>query len=94
MIIVFVGVLMILFCEGVEVLFIVVGMIVFLCKVGCIDVLWYVYVGWVVVLFVGGLIWVVVIYVVDISGVSWEVIEGLFFLFVVVVLLSVGFWMY
>lgn len=93
-VVIFFGVFMILVCEGLEVMLVVVVLLVFLCKVEWFQVVWYVYVGWVLVLVVGGIIWVLVSYVILISGVGCELIEGLLFLFVVVVLFSVGFWMY
>ncbi|MBX9849513.1 MAG: FTR1 family protein, partial [Rhodocyclaceae bacterium] len=54
----------------------------------------YVHAGWVLALAAGGLTWAVATYVVDISGASREVTEGLSSLFAAVVLLSVGLWMH
>jgi high-affinity iron transporter len=90
----FVGALTILLREGVEALLIVVGMIAFLRKAGRTDVLRHVHAGWVAALVAGGLTWLVATYVVDISGASREVTEGLSSLFAAVVLLSVGLWMH
>lgn len=90
----FAGALTILLREGVEALLIVVGMIAFLRKAGRTDVLRYVHAGWIVALLAGGLTWAVATYVVDISGASREVTEGLSSLFAAVVLLSVGLWMH
>lgn len=90
----FVGALTILLREGVEALLIVVGMIAFLRKAGRTDVLPYVHAGWLVALVAGGLTWLIATYVVDISGASREVTEGLSSLFAAVVLLSVGLWMH
>lgn len=90
----FAGALTILLREGVEALLIVVGMIAFLRKAGRTDVLRYVHAGWIVALAAGGLTWAVATYVVDISGASREVTEGLSSLFAAVVLLSVGLWMH
>lgn len=90
----FAGALTILLREGVEALLIVVGMIAFLRKAGRTDVLPYVHTGWVMALVAGGLTWAVATYVVDISGASREVTEGLSSLFAAVVLLSVGLWMH
>jgi high-affinity iron transporter len=90
----FAGALTILLREGVEALLIVVGMIAFLRKAGRTDVLRYVHAGWVLALAAGGLTWAIATYVVDISGASREVTEGLSSLFAAVVLLSVGLWMH
>lgn len=90
----FVGALTILLREGVEALLIVVGMIAFLRKAGRTDVLRHVHAGWITALVAGGLTWAVATYVVDISGASREVTEGLSSLFAAVVLLSVGLWMH
>lgn len=90
----FLGSLTILLREGLEALLIVVGMVAFLKKAKRPDILRYVHGGWIVALFAGGLTWAVATYVVNISGASREVTEGLSSLFAALVLLSVGVWMH
>jgi len=90
----FLGSLTILLREGLEALLIVVGMVAFLKKAQRPDILRYVHGGWVVALVAGGLTWAVATYVVNVSGASREVTEGLSSLFAAIVLLSVGLWMH
>src|SRR5690606_3807976 len=58
------------------------------------DALRHVHVGWISALGAGVLTWVVATYVVEISGASREVTEGLGALLAAVVLLGVGLWMH
>jgi len=91
---VFLGAFSILLREGVEALLVVVGMLAFLRKSNRIEVLPYVHIGWVAALMAGGLTWLAATYLVDISGASRELTEGLSSLFAAVVLLVVGLWMH
>lgn len=90
----FVGAMTILLREGLEALLIVVGMIALLCKAGRQDALRYVHAGWSSALVAGGLTWVVATYLVEISGASREMTEGLGSVIAALVLLSVGLWMH
>lgn len=90
----FVGALTILLREGLEALLIVVGMIALLRKAGRQDALRYVHAGWSSALVAGGLTWAVATYLVEISGASREVTEGLGSVIAALVLLSVGLWMH
>lgn len=90
----FVGALTILLREGLEALLIVVAMIAFLQKAERTEALAYVHGGWISALLAGGATWFAATYLVDISGASREVTEGLGALFAVVVLISVGIWMH
>ena len=90
----FVGALTILLREGLEALLIVIGMIAFLKKAQRPDVLRHVHAGWISALVAGALTWVVATYLVEISGASREVTEGVGSVFAAVVLLSVGMWMH
>lgn len=90
----FLGSFTILLREGLEALLVVVAMIAFLRKAERADMLRYVHAGWVGALALGVLTWVVATYVVNVSGASREVTEGLSSLFAAVVLLSVGMWMH
>jgi len=90
----FVGALTILLREGVEALLIVAAMIAFLKKSERPQALRYVHAGWVAALAAGLLTWFIATRVVNISGASREVTEGVSSLFAAVVLLSVGLWMH
>ncbi|SMB30765.1 putative Cytochrome c subfamily [Sterolibacterium denitrificans] len=90
----FTGALTILLREGLEALLIVVAMIAFLKKAGRPEALAYVHGGWIGALLAGGATWFAATHLVEISGASREVTEGLAALFAVVVLISVGIWMH
>jgi len=90
----FLGSFTILLREGLEALLVVVAMIAFLRKAERVDMLRYVHAGWVGALALGVATWAVATYVVNVSGASREVTEGLSSLFAAVVLLSVGMWMH
>ena len=90
----FIGALTILLREGLEAMLVVVAMIAFLKKAERRDVLPYVHAGWVAALATGGATWGVATYLVDLSGASREMTEGVSAIFAAVVLLSVGIWMH
>nr|WP_315249596.1 cytochrome c/FTR1 family iron permease [uncultured Duganella sp.] len=90
----FFGALTILLREGLEALLVVVAMIAFLKKAERRDVLTYVHAGWVAALATGGATWGVATYLVDLSGASREMTEGVSAIFAALVLLSVGIWMH
>jgi high-affinity iron transporter len=90
----FLGALTILLREGVEALLIVIGIIAVLKKANRTDVLRHVHAGWVAALLAGALTWWVATYMVDISGASREVTEGVGAVLAALVLLSVGLWMH
>lgn len=90
----FIGALTILLREGLEALLIIIGMVAFLKKAQRPDVLRYVHAGWIGALAAGALTWVIATYLVEISGASREVTEGVGSVFAAIVLLSVGMWMH
>ncbi|CDG84038.1 cytochrome c family protein [Janthinobacterium agaricidamnosum NBRC 102515 = DSM 9628] len=90
----YIGALTILLREGVEALLIVIGIIAFLKKAERRDVLRHVHAGWIGALAAGALTWAVATYLVEISGASREVTEGVGSVFAALVLLSVGLWMH
>ena len=90
----FIGALTILLREGLEAMLVVVAMIAFLKKAERRDVLPYVHAGGVAALATGGATWGVATYLVDLSGASREMTEGVSAIFAAVVLLSVGIWMH
>lgn len=90
----FLGAFTILLREGLEALLVVVAMVAFLKKADRRDVLKYVHAGWIVALAGGGVTWAVATYLVDLSGASREMTEGLSAIFAAIVLLGVGIWMH
>ncbi|WP_093168052.1 cytochrome c/FTR1 family iron permease [Variovorax sp. YR216] len=90
----FLGSFTILLREGLEALLVVVAMVAFLRKAERPDMLQYVHAGWVGALALGAVTWAVATYIVNVSGASREVTEGLSSLFAAAVLLSVGMWMH
>lgn len=90
----FLGALTTLLREGLEALLIVVAMLAFLHKALRRDVVAYVHAGWIAALAAGAVTWALAAYLVDVSGASREVTEGVSSLFATVVLLSVGMWMH
>ncbi|WP_136415839.1 cytochrome c/FTR1 family iron permease [Herbaspirillum sp. ST 5-3] len=90
----FIGALTILLREGLEALLVVVAMMAFLKKAERTDVLPYIHAGWVAALAAGGLTWAAATYLVDVSGASREMTEGISAIFAALVLLGVGIWMH
>ena len=90
----FVGSFTVVLREGLEAMLIVIGMIAFLRKAKRPEVLRYVHAGWISALIAGAMTWSVATYLVEISGASREVTEGLSAIFAALVLLSVGLWMH
>ena len=90
----FLGAFTILLREGLEALLIVIGTVALLRRANRRDALGYVHAGWISALVAGGLTWVVATYMVEISGASRELTEGLGSIFAAVILLSVGLWMH
>ena len=90
----FVGALTILLREGVEALLIVIGMIAFLKRAEHPDALRHVHAGWISALIAGALTWAVATYLVEISGATREVTEGVGSVLAAAVLLTVGLWMH
>lgn len=90
----FVGAFTILLREGLEALLIVAAMIAFLKKAERPEALRYVHGGWISALITGALTWLAATYLIDISGASREITEGLAALFAAAVLVSIGIWMH
>ena len=90
----FLGAFTILLREGLEALLVVIAMIAFLRKAERPEVLPYVHGGWIGALLAGVATWVAATYVLNISGASREITEGVGSLLAAVVLLSVGIWMH
>ena len=90
----FLGSFAILLREGLEAMLVVIGMIAFLRKSGRSEALPWVHAGWTLALAAGGITWALATWLVDISGASRELTEGLSSLFAALVLLGVGIWMH
>jgi high-affinity iron transporter len=90
----FVGSLTILLREGLEALLLVIAMVAFLRKAERTDAMPYVHAGWIGALVAGGATWLVATRLVEVSGASRELTEGLGSLVAAVVLVSVGIWMH
>ncbi|UUX94464.1 cytochrome c/FTR1 family iron permease [Aquabacterium sp. J223] len=91
---VFLGAMTILLREGAEALLVVIGILAFLRKAERHEALPYVHAGWISALAAGGLTWVAATTLVDISGASREITEGVAALVAAAVLLGVGVWMH
>lgn len=90
----FIGAFTILLREGLEALLIVVAIIAFLRKAGRTEVLPYVHAGTGTALLAGVATWGAATYLIDISGASRELTEGVAALFAAAVLMFVGIWMH
>lgn len=86
--------LVILLREGLEALLVVIALVTVLVRTGRRDGLLYVHLGWVTALIAGVATWVAAQSLVNISGASREVMEGVAALLAAVVLLYVGIWMH
>lgn len=86
--------LVILLREGVEALLLLAVVVAFLVKTGRRHELKYIHMGWIAALLLGVATWFVAAYVVDISGASREMTEGVTALLAAAILLYVGFWLH
>jgi high-affinity iron transporter len=86
--------LVILLREGLEAILLLAVVVAFLIKTGRRDALKYIHIGWVTALLLGIATWVAAAYVVDISGASRELTEGVTALIAAAILLYVGFWLH
>ena len=86
--------LVILLREGLEALLVVIALMTVLIKTKRQDALKYVHIGWVMALIAGGLTWAAAQTLIQISGASREVMEGIGALFAAIILLYVGVWMH
>lgn len=86
--------LVILLREGLEALLVVLALMTVLIKTQRQDALKYVHIGWITALIAGGLTWAAAQSLIEISGASREVMEGVGAMFAAVILLYVGVWMH
>lgn len=90
----FVSALLILLREGLEAILVLAAIVAFVRKTGRREAIAYVHVGWIGALVLGFATWAVARYVVDISGASRELTEGVTALLAAAMLLYVGFWLH
>ncbi len=90
----FSGAFFILVREGLEALLVVAALAAFLIKTGRRDALPYIHAGWLGALAAGFLTWLASVTLIDISGGSRELTEGVAALVAALVLFYVGFWMH
>ena len=90
----FVSALIILLREGIEALLVVAAILAFTRRAGRADAQRWVHIGWVLALLLGLVTWAVSNYLVEISGASREVTEGLTALVAAAMLLYIGYWMH
>lgn len=86
--------LVILLREGLEALLVVIALMTVLIKTNRRDALKYVHAGWVLALIAGIATWALAQSLIDISGASREMMEGVAALLAAVMLLYVGIWMH
>jgi high-affinity iron transporter len=90
----FTAALVILLREGLEAVLVLAAIFAFLDKAGRNDAKRYVHFGWIAALALGALTWVVSSQLIEISGASREVTEGVTALAAAAMLLYVGFWLH
>lgn len=86
--------LVILLREGLEALLVVIALMTVLMRTQRQDALKYVHLGWIGALLAGAATWVAARSLIDISGASREIMEGVAALLAALVLFYVGFWMH
>ena len=86
--------LIILLREGLEAIQVLAAMVAFIVRSGRTDALRYVHGGWIFALLAGLLTWAASLYLIDISGATRELTEGIATLLAALILFYVGFWMH
>lgn len=90
----FVSALVILLREGAEAILVVAAILAFTARAGRKDARRWVHAGWIVALALGLVTWAVSNYLVEISGASREITEGVTALVAAALLLYVGYWLH
>lgn len=90
----FVSALVILLREGAEAILVVAAILAFLARAGRADARRWVHAGWIAALVLGAVTWAISGYVVQISGASREITEGVTALVAAAMLLYVGYWLH
>jgi len=86
--------LIILLREGLEAILVLAAMVAFIVRSGRTDALRYVHGGWIFALIAGMLTWAASLYLINISGATRELTEGIATLLAALILFYVGFWMH
>lgn len=90
----FVSALVILLREGSEAILVIAAILAFLGRSGRAEARRWVHIGWIAALGLGGITWIVSNYLVEISGASREITEGVTALVAAGMLLYVGYWLH
>ena len=90
----FASALLIIVREGLEALLVIAGMVALLIRANRRDALPYVHGGWISAIVLGLGTWFAATYVIDISGASRELTEGISALVAAVMLVYVGYWLH
>jgi high-affinity iron transporter len=90
----FVSALVILLREGSEAILVIAAILAFLGRSGRAEARRWVHIGWIAALGLGGVTWIVSNYLVEISGASREITEGVTALVAAGMLLYVGYWLH
>lgn len=91
---IFLSALVILLREGAEAVLVVAAILAFVKRAQRPDARRWVHAGWIVALGLGAVTWMVSTYLVEISGASREITEGMTALFSAAMLLYVGYWLH
>ncbi|MGB5606264.1 MAG: cytochrome c/FTR1 family iron permease, partial [Gammaproteobacteria bacterium] len=90
----FSGAFIILLREGLEALLVVAALAAFLIKTARRDAMPYLHIGWAGALVLGVFTWLASVYLIDFSGASREITEGVAAIVAMAVLFYVGFWLH
>jgi high-affinity iron transporter len=86
--------LLILLREGLEAILVLAAIIAFVVKTGRRDALPYIHMGWIAAVALGAATWLVASHLLEISGASREMTEGISALLAAAMLLYVGYWLH
>ncbi len=86
--------LLILLREGIEAILVLAAIVAFVVKTGRRDALPYIHAGWIAAVVLGAATWLVANHLLQISGASREMTEGVAALLAAVMLLYVGYWLH
>ncbi len=90
----FVSALVILLREGAEAILVVAAILAFLTRAGRAEARRWVHAGWIAALVFGAITWLISSYLVEISGASREITEGVTALVAAAMLIYVGYWLH
>lgn len=90
----YVSALVILLREGIEAILVIAAIVAFLVKTNRRDALPYVHAGWVLALLLGMATWAAATWLIDVSGSSREMTEGVTGLIAAAMLVYVGYWLH